>query len=310
MSVPISDRLFLNYLQCKYKAYLKLAGKCGIKGEYEIFLDAQSSAYRRSAREHFQQINQIIPLPESIATFKDVKKQQPALATDVAIANDRHDLTLDAIKLAATSSSQKPVYNPIIFLPHHKTTKQDKLLLAFCGLALSHEQKTEPSSGRFIFGDKLLSSKVQLPSLIKAAGKIEKEITKLMEAQTAPALRLNDHCKMCEFQASCMAAAKEKDDLSLLSALNEKEINKLHNKGIFTVIQYSYTFRPRRKRKGAKVYLKKHLIELQALAIRNNKIYVYERPIFPATNTQIYIDVEGDPFKNYYYLIGIVIVEN
>lgn len=76
MSVPISDRLFLNYLQCKYKAYLKLAGACGTKGEYEIFLDDQSSSYRRCAREHFQQSNQITPHPEATTTFKDFKKQK------------------------------------------------------------------------------------------------------------------------------------------------------------------------------------------------------------------------------------------
>lgn len=132
----------------------------------------------------------------------------------------------------------------------------------------------------------------------------------MMETHTAPSLRLNDHCKMCEFQEICYVTAKEKDDLSLLSALSEKEIEKLHNKGIFTVRQYSYTFRPRRKRKGAKVYSKKHLVELQALSIQNNKIYVYERPQFPVTNAQIFFDVEGDPFKNYHYLIGVVIVEN
>ena len=76
MSVPISDRLFLSYLQCKYKAYLKLAGKSGVKGDYEIFLDDQSSSYRRCAREHFQQSNQIIPLPESRPTFKNVDQVQ------------------------------------------------------------------------------------------------------------------------------------------------------------------------------------------------------------------------------------------
>jgi hypothetical protein len=108
MSVPISDRLFLNYLQCKYKAYLKLTGKSGVKGDYEKFLDDQSSSYRRCAREHFQQSNQIIPLPEATTTFKNVQKQKPAVATDVSIANDRHDLILDGVELASTSTHQKP----------------------------------------------------------------------------------------------------------------------------------------------------------------------------------------------------------
>ena len=195
-------------------------------------------------------------------------------------------------------------------ITHQIISKKDKLLLAFCGLALSYEQKAYPKCGRIIFGKKFSESKVQLSSLIIAAEKIENEIGMIMNTQTAPTLRLNDHCKICEFQKSCYITAKEKDDLSLLSALGEKEIKKLNNKGIFTVKQYSYTFRPRRKRKGAKVYSKKHLVELQALSIQNNKIYVYERPQFPVANVHIYFDVEGDPFRNYYYLVGVVIVEN
>jgi len=307
MSVPISDRLFLNYLQCKYKAYLKLAGKCGTKGECEIFLDDQSATYRRNAREHFQQINPIAPHPETTIAFKYIKKQKQGVATDVSIANDRHDLTLDAVELAATSSSQKPVYNPVIFLPHHKTTKQDKLLLAFCGLVLSHEQKCEPSSGRFIFGNKLLSSKVQLPSLIKAAGKIEKEITKLMETQTAPALRLNDHCKKREFQTGCMAAVKEKDDLSLLRGLSGKEIDALNKRGIFTVTQYSYTFRPRRAKKLMAQKIVKHHHSLNALAIRTQTIYISGKPELPTATTRVYLDVEGIPEESFYYLIGLIV---
>lgn len=310
MPIPISDRLFIDYIRCKYKAYLKFSGESGVKGDLEIYQDDKHAEYRQRAREHLLRAERNTEPFILTGTFKDVKKQNLSIATAISISNNKNSLILDAVELASQSSPHKPVYHPILFLPQRKITKQDKLLLAFCGLTLSHEQKVEPTIGKIIFGDNFSSSKVQLASLIKAAGKVEKEIGKMMETHTAPSLRLNDHCKMCEFQADCMAAAKDKDDLSLLSALSEKEIEKLHNKGIFTVTQYSYTFRPRRKRKGTKVYSKKHLVELQALSIQNNKIYVYERPQFPVTNAQIFFDVEGDPFKNYYYLIGVVIVEN
>ena len=303
----ISDRLFLNYLQCKYKAYLKLLGKRGIKGDYEKFFDDQNASYRRCAREHFRQSNRIIPIPKATTTFNDIKKQRPAFATDVSIANDRLDLTLDAVELASTPSSQKPVYHPIIFLPHHKTIKQDKLLLGFCGLALSHEQKIEPSCGRFIFGDKFSSSKAQLPKLIKAAGKIEKEIIKMMETQTAPLFRLNDHCKMCEFLTDCMAVAKERDDLSLLKGLSGKEIDTLNKRGIFTVTQYSYTFRPRRAKRLMTQKIVKHHHSLNALAIRTQTVYIAGKPELPAAPIRVYLDVEGIPDENFYYLIGLII---
>ena len=111
--VPISDKLFMNYLQCKYKGYLKLSGKTGIKGEYEKFRDGLIDSYRLRAREYLQHSNQIIPLTEAITTFKHLRKQKPAIATDISIVNYRHDLILDAIELASPASSKKLVYLPI-----------------------------------------------------------------------------------------------------------------------------------------------------------------------------------------------------
>jgi hypothetical protein len=60
MSVQISDRLFRNYLHCKYKAYQILSGKSGVRGDYEKFQDDLIKSYRLQAREHFQRCNQII----------------------------------------------------------------------------------------------------------------------------------------------------------------------------------------------------------------------------------------------------------
>jgi predicted RecB family nuclease len=307
MTVPISDRLFVAYLQCKYKAYLKLAGKSGIKGDYEIFLVNKNTSYRRWAREHFQQMHQIISSPEATKKFRDIKNQKIAVATDVSIANDRHDLIIDAIELASLSSFQKPVYHPIIYLPHKKATKRDKLLLAFFGSALSFEQKIEPTIGKLVIGDKLSSSSVKLPLLIKAAGKLEKEIAKMRETKTVPPLRLNDHCLECEFHAGCLTAAKERDDLSLLKGLSGKEIDSLNKRGIFTVTQYSYTFRPRRAKRMMTRKIVKHHHSLNALAIRTQTVYIAGKPELPTAPTRVYLDVEGIPEKSFYYLIGLII---
>jgi predicted RecB family nuclease len=202
---------------------------------------------------------------------------------------------------------QKPVYHPIIYLPHQKTTKHDKLLLAFFGLALSFEQKVEPTIGKLIIGDKLSSSSVKLPLLIKAAGKLEKEIARMMETKTVPPLRLNDHCKKCEFHAGCLTVAKERDDLSLLKGLSGKEIDSLNKRGIFTVTQYSYTFRPRRAKKMMIRKTVKHHHSLNALAIRTQTVYVAGKLELPTAPTRVYLDVEGIPEMSFYYLIGLII---
>ena len=148
---------------------------------------------------------------------------------------------------------------------------------------------------------------MQLTSLIKTVGKIEKEITNMLDKQTAPPLRLNDHCKICEFQEICSAAAKEKDDLSLLKGLSGKEIDMLNKRGIFTVTQYSYTFRPRRANKMTSKQVNKHHHSLNALAIRTQTIYIAGKPELPCATTRVYLDVEGIPDENFCYLIGLVI---
>lgn len=249
MPNPISNRIFVDYLQCKHKAFLKLSGKSGVKSDFEKFHDKNYAEYCRRARERFLIVDGNKTPPEVNSTFKEIKKQNLSVAVGISISNDKYSLILDAAELASKSSPRNPVYNPIIFLPHQKVSKQHKLLLAFYGSALGYEQRIEPASGRIIFGNNLSSTKVQLVSLIRTVGKIEKEINNMTDKQTVPLFRLNDHCNICEFQEICYAAAKGKDDLSLLKGLSVKEIDTLNKRGIFAVMQYSYTFRPRRAKK-------------------------------------------------------------
>ena len=84
---------------------------------------------------------------------------------------------------------------------------------------------------------------------------------------TAPPLVLNKHCAECEFRSRCRQTAIEKDDLSLLPNIGVKERKKQNDKGIFTVLQLSYTFRPRRRPAHG---LLKHQHALKALALRKN----------------------------------------
>jgi predicted RecB family nuclease len=58
---------------------------------------------------------------------------------------------------------------------------------------------------------------------------------------------LNKHCTECRYAAQCREIATKADDLSLLTKISDKDRKKYHEKGIFTVTQLSYTFRPRRR---------------------------------------------------------------
>lgn len=99
--------------------------------------------------------------------------------------------------------------------------------------------------------------------------------------------------------------AVEKDDLSLLANLPNKERSRLRSKGIFTVNQLSYTFRPCRRIKRLAAKPEKYHHSLKALSIRERKIHIVGNPKLPIEGTPIYFDVEGIPDRDVYYLIGV-----
>jgi len=87
--------------------------------------------------------------------------------------------------------------------------------------------------------------------------------------------------------------------------MSEKERKKFHSKGIFTVTQLSYTFRPRRRPKRLRDKREKYHHALKALAIREKKIHIVGSPELKIDGTPVYLDVEGLPDRDFYYLIGV-----
>jgi uncharacterized protein YprB with RNaseH-like and TPR domain len=132
----------------------------------------------------------------------------------------------------------------------------------------------------------------------------------MLSSSVPPDLILNRHCAECEFQPRCRTITVEKDDLSLLSGMTEMERSRHRSKGIFTVTQFSYTFRPRRTPKRAKNPAKPRYLALQARAIRENTVYIHGTPLLPQSKTQVYLDIEGLPDRDFHYLIGALIVSD
>jgi len=84
----------------------------------------------------------------------------------------------------------------------------------------------------------------------------------------------------------------------------EKERKKFNSKGIFTVTQLSHTFRPRRRPKRLAAEREKYHHSLKALAIREHKIHIVGSPELKIEGTPVFLDVEGLPDPDFYYLIG------
>jgi predicted RecB family nuclease len=194
---------------------------------------------------------------------------------------------------------------PIRLIFRNKLTKDDKLLVAFDAFVLSKMLGREVSVAKIIHGDDHSTLKAKTTALAGEVRKCLEKIAALLSGPAPPDLILNRHCAECEFQGRCRQKALEKDDLSLLAGMSAKERRKLHSKGIFTVTQLSYTFRPRRRPKRLRDKREKYHHSLKALAIRENKIHIVGSPELKIEGTPVYLDVEGLPDRDFYYLIGL-----
>jgi predicted RecB family nuclease len=200
-------------------------------------------------------------------------------------------------------------YAPILFLNNEKVTKHDRLLLAFQALVISLVQGMMPEVGKIIHGSAFNVIRVKLAPLIEEVQRLVAQIEADSLEKAPPTLTLNRHCPACPFRQECLQAAEQTDDLSLLRSLSEKEITALRSRGVTTLTQFSHTYRPGRRGKRRAERARKHDPALQALAMREKKVYVMDPPEMVAPKVALYLDVEGVPDRDFDYLLGLLIVE-
>jgi len=245
-----------------------------------------------------QENSYVDPCPPAKSEASLIASKVPASPSLVAC--------LHAVERVPSAGRGKPTqFIPIRFVFTNKLTKDDRLLLAFDSLVLSEALGRDIAVGQIIHGDDHATLKAKTSALAVEVRKRLEKIAALLSTPTPPDLVLNRHCAECEFQSRCRQKATEKDDLSLLAGMSEKERKKFRSKGIFTVTQLSYTFQPRRRSKRLRDKREKYHHSLKALAIRENKIHIVGSPELKIEGTPVYLDVEGLPDRDFYYLIGV-----
>ena len=150
---------------------------------------------------------------------------------------------------------------------------------------------------------------MRLNADLRKTERLLREVKEMVGAESPPRLILNDHCQVCEFRQRCHDQAVQEDNISLLRGMGEKEIKSYARKGIFTVTQLAHTFRPRRRGKRAPPKENHRYHALQALAVRDKRVYVFGTPQLPDAPVHIYLDIEGNPEEGFDYLIGMIVVE-
>jgi predicted RecB family nuclease len=221
------------------------------------------------------------------------------------------------VRRRSRETSLSEAFAPILFFPWDKPSLSDKLLVCFGALALSQAIGSLPDTGTLIYGEGCRQRTVKIGNDVTRTHQIINEIRRNWEDRKPPPPVLNRHCVVCDFQQRCRGLAIERDDLSLLTAMTGKERAKFNARGISTITQLSYGYRPRRRRRtnaeamhSAKstsrtIPVVKNDHKLKALAIKKNQIHVVGTPSVKFTGIPVFLDVEGMPDRNFYYLVGL-----
>jgi len=296
----ITDDVFLAHLQCPYKAYLKLAGHSGTVSDHERFDKATIETYRSRAIERMLAGT----LPNDVTDYAGSSipplPTGPPLLLHGTLRGQNISSHVDVLE----KMPRKQAYAPVVFSALSTISSEDRLLLGFKSLALSAVQGKDAPYGKIVHGSTFSVNRLALPTLRTKAGSVVAALENVVNGTATPRLLLNRHCNECEFRSECRAKAIENDDLSLIQTLKPKDIAKLNKKGIFTITQYAFTFRPRRKHRKLSLWTK-HDAALKALAIREQRIYVNRLPAREERPVQVFLDVEGLPNEDLYYLIGL-----
>lgn len=272
--MKITAEIFDAYLKCQTKCWLRAKDEPFDGNTYSEWVKARNESYRTIQTERL-----IAELSDDQVARSPARETLMVAKWRLAtcpIARTRNlETSSHAVEhIPSKGRGQSAQFIPIRYVFANKLTRDDKLLLAFDALVLSAMLGRKVDVGKIIHGDHQATLKMKPSSLTHEVLKLIGKIATLLSDTSPPDLVLNRLCAECEYQARCRHKAIEKDDLSLLSSMTEKERKRLNSKGIFTVTQLSYAFRPRRRAKSTSDKQEKYHHALKALSIRENKIHV------------------------------------
>lgn len=302
----ITSDVLVAYSQCPRKAFLLLfSDDQGTPHDYPRILEERRKAHQAQYLAAFKQSH------EDAKPYDEKNLRKGSSFVEATLKVECWEAGCDVLtKVDQGASSRKVVYEPTIAVGTYSITKEQKTELAFIGKVLGQIQKQLPAVGTIVGMDSK-THRVRLDSGYKAISPFLKTLQTWIEEKPAepPTLILNKHCPSCQFRDLCREQAVKENNLSLLDRMTPKAIQKYNKRGIFTVQQLSYLFKPRRNRKRKTQTPVKHSLELQALAIREQKIYIQDLPELTRKPVELFLDIEGIPDQNFYYLMGLLVCE-
>lgn len=303
--MKITNAVIDAYVKCRYKARLILDGQTNEPHDYEVLSDELSESYGARAAEALLVHAKAATASTSLrVTSDDLCRHNESVLLNTTIEAEVFELHFDAL-IQAKAKSGSAVRVPVLFWHGERLTSEQRLNTAVAASVLGRLQGAELEHALLVSGSTCHVKRIRLQR--EGVDGVIEELVALAGGQVQPSLRLNKHCNLCCFRLRCESEAEQKGDLSLLKGMPEVEIEKQHGRGIFSIDQLSHTFRPPRKRTHHHHHRRKRQFALQALAIREQKVYLLDTPTLPDPSLRVYVDIEGDSERKHPYLIGVTI---
>jgi predicted RecB family nuclease len=297
----LSLSVFSAYLRCPTKAFLMAAQEVAPSTYFADLMRRISDSYKAKT---LHAVANAIEFSELTMGAPHVSHPQIVDCTNCWYVLGELPLKKHSLK----KLRQTGEYIPLVYSAFEKIDKFAKLEACFAALAVVQALQTQPSQVVIIVHG-CACSRVTIPldQLNTARSLIHKISSSIT---TRPPLIINNHCSICDFNPICRKIAIERDNLSLLSGMPDKERRRYEERGTTTIIQLSYQYRPRRRKRikgtpNRTVLVVKNDQKLKALAIKKCQAHIVDLPAFSINGTPVFIDVEADIERGYYYLIGI-----
>jgi predicted RecB family nuclease len=313
-SNAITAAAYSAFLKCPTKAHLVAIGEPA-SGAFFADIEAHNLSMYKAAAQRQLGVAELLDFGQLLR-----RPDQESITHYVDCDTAFYDFELPLHKATGRKpleSSPSGTFVPVRLLPWDKPDLSDSLLVCFGALALCQVTGILADSGTLIYGSGYRRKTVKIGNYVARALQIVDTIGAAYRDRKQPPLVLNRHCAVCDFQSSCRGLAIESDDLSLLTAMTGKERAKCNAKGIFTTTQLSYGYRPRRRKRtkpDAECSTKttkrtapaaRNDHKLKALAVKKGQIHVVGTPSLKFAGVPTFLDVEGMPDRNFYYLIGL-----
>src|SRR5712691_6862547 len=302
----LTARAFAAYLQCKTKGQLLSRS---IPGDTADFAELLLDRFKEVAAPVIQETTgrallRYDELPAHLAAHGE----PPGL-----IDCDTTYIDITRIVSEESHESRQPVsadlYVPVLFVPNDPILSWHKALLGFAAIAV--RDVGGATTGYICHGPDKNIKRLRISDAITATVDTLIELQRTLVDDNDVPLILNKHCTICKYKTRCRQVAIDTDNLSLLGTLGEKERRQLAEKGIRTISQLSYGYRPRRKRhvhatfRPTSVMINKNDNKLKALAVKKQQIHVIDAKSPTEQGAPVYLDVEGTLSHDRYYLIGM-----